>query len=156
MKSFFAYFLIFCLGGCAPRLVENPAGDAPTYHFREQEDDYSRLFKGEEAAKVGLIIRSRINLETGHRRFRVVFPEGFSPSSLPIEAIEKMRTAIQKELGSIEEFRVKYAGKYRMRYPDGDLKILSLTKMDQEMLDYLVLAWQQTLRDLEGTPSALE
>lgn len=112
MRILIALFLCLNIVACGQHRVENPMASAKTFASEEFQKDYY------EAIYPYLLLTEREIFEMA---------AASSPKN-PDRGIEK---AIRK----FAEFRKKYSGKFRLRMPNGDLQVTTLSGGGSETLN---------------------
>ena len=145
MKALAVFFI--CAGviaSCKGREVENPGADAKTFSEEEFVAESGQILKGSKAKKSGITVEIA-SFKDDNFEFKVSLPEKIVSS----EDLEASRKAIRQEINSIDAFLKKYEGYFRLRYKDGDLKLMSLKEESLKNLENLKQKWTEALKNLE-------
>jgi hypothetical protein len=131
---------------CGPRSVENPAANAPTYSEEEYVRENLEIFQAKQAEKIGVALRIDFTgIVGGDFGYEVFIPEKKEST----DSMSAYLEAIKAEINRIDAFLKKYDGKFRIRYKDGDLKVMSLTETGLKNLKHLRVAWVEALDKVE-------
>lgn len=145
MRYVFAVFIfLMSLTSCAPRKVENPGANAKTYSAEEYAFESNAVLNSAKAQMMGISIEKEIG-EDKSILFKISFPKNMKS----LDEVKECRQIILEELENIEIFLKKYEGSFRLRYKDGDLKLMRLNSEVLENIQGLKIKWTEALKQLE-------
>ena len=132
--------------------MENPAANAQTYTEEEFDEEGTNVLQGKQAKKVGFSLR--VNIESYIKEdpiYEITLPEKIEST----DQVQTYQKTVHAEIERIDTFLKKYEGHFRLRYKDGDLKVMTLTEGSVKKLTKLKLAWLEILQKLETHPALI-
>ena len=143
MKFIIILFLLINMTSCGSRSVENPAANAATYSEEEFAIDWHEVKTGGNASTAGAVIifdESNGN-DPATDKCKVYLKKKIETT----EDATSLRKAVLTEIDRIDRFQSKYDSVFRVRYKNGDLKLIELTPQTRGTLTQLRKAWMRAL-----------
>lgn len=156
MRILIALALVLISIACAPKHVDNPAENAQTYSVEEYDQEYQGLDTEVLHENYGLVISSTSQNESSKKiqyHIDLTATQNFLEKPENQGKRKEIIDVIQKHIESIDRFLLKYDGFFRIRYSNGDLKLIELST---DRIEDLIARKQVLAKALKDITSWLE